>query len=72
MFIGKGNVTSMSRKKKLNTTSSTEVEVVAAHNLSAQLLWTQYFIEAQGFKTEDNILHEYNQSAMIPKKTERN
>jgi hypothetical protein len=29
------------------------------------MLWTRYFIEAQGYKLKESILHQYNMSAML-------
>ena len=29
-----------------------------------QILWIQYFLEAQGMKVSDNVVYQYNQSAM--------
>ena len=52
------------QKKKLNTKSSTEAELVAVDNLIPQILWTHYFLQAQGFTVRDNILFQDNQSTM--------
>ena len=38
MLLGKGDVTSMSRIQKLNTTITTGVEVLASHDVSVKLL----------------------------------
>ncbi len=45
MSLGKGVVSSMSRKQQLNTKSSTETEVVGVDNASSQIQWTNYFVE---------------------------
>ena len=39
MTMGKGSITSLSRKQKLNTRSSTEAELVAVDDCMAQVLW---------------------------------
>ena len=31
----------------------------------ALVIWTRLFLEAQGFKVVDNIVHQDNQSAML-------
>ena len=49
MSLGKGAISSMSRKQKLNTKSATESELVGVDDASAQILWTNYFIESQGY-----------------------
>ena len=41
--IGKGCVTSASKKKKVNTTSLTISEVVGVHEASPQVLWKKAF-----------------------------
>jgi hypothetical protein len=61
----KGVVQSVSRKKKLNTKSSTEAELVGIGNVSVMILWTKLFLEAQGYKIEKNILYQDNKSAIL-------
>ena len=64
MSLGKGAITSLSRKQKLNTRSSTEAELVAVDDCMAQVLWTKYFLEEQGYDTKAHILLQDNQSAI--------
>ena len=61
--MGKGFITSMSRKQKLNTRSSTEGEFVGTDNASQMILWTMHFMEAQGYEVE-NILFQDNKSTI--------
>jgi hypothetical protein len=63
MSMGAGAVYLSSQKQKMNTKSSTEAELVGANDVLPQILWTQYFLEAQGYGT-DNILYQDNQSTM--------
>ena len=65
MTMGKGAVTSVSRKQGLNTRSSTEAEVVAADEIVGSMLWSKLFLEAQGYGVQDNILFQDNKSAML-------
>jgi hypothetical protein len=65
MTMGKGAVTSISRKQGLNTWSSTEAEVIAADELVGLMLWTRQFLEAQGYTIDDNILFQDHQSAIL-------
>ena len=65
MSMGKGSIYSGSLKQKLNTTSSTEAEVVATHNFLRQVLWSKNFLEEQGYTIMDNIIYQDNQSAML-------
>ena len=65
MSLGKGAVLSSSAKQKLNTKSSTESELVGAHDGLSLILWSRYFIEAQGYTIDHNILYQDNQSTML-------
>ena len=50
LSFGKGSVYLMSSKQKLNTRSSTEAELVGINDVLSMILWTQLFLEAQGYK----------------------
>ena len=65
MTLGKGMPITGSSKQKLNTRSLTETELVAADDFMPQILWTNHFLEAQGYKTNDAILFQDNQSAIL-------
>ena len=54
----------MSSKHKLNTRSSTEAELVGINDVLSIILWTWLFLEAQGYKVTDNILHQDNESTI--------
>ena len=71
MTMGKGAITSISRKQGMNTRSSTEAEVVAADEAVGPMLWTKLFLEAQGYPVKENILFQDNQSAMLLEKNGR-
>ena len=57
--------------KKLNSKSSTEAELIKVSDVMSQILWTMYFMEAQGYPLEDNVDYQDNQSAMLLEKNER-
>jgi hypothetical protein len=65
MSMGRGGIYSMARKQKLNTTSSTEAEVVGADDVMPQMMWTRHFLLEQGVEVSRNILYQDNQSAML-------
>jgi len=65
MSLGKGSVYSTSTKQKINTKSSTEAELVGAYDSMTLALWTQKFMEAQGYHIGDNVIYQDNQSAML-------
>ena len=54
MKMGKGAITSLSMKQKLNTRSSTEAEIVAVDDCMSQVLWTKHFL--LGHPTEAIII----------------
>jgi hypothetical protein len=65
MSLGTGVIYGTSKCQKLNTKSSTEAEVVGTDDVMPQILWTLYFLEAQGYKINDNILYQDNQSSIL-------
>jgi hypothetical protein len=65
MSLGRGSITGESKKQNINTRSSTESEIVGVDDISPQMLWTRYFVKAQGYKVEESILNQDNLSAMI-------
>ena len=65
MTFGRGMIDGSSRGQKINTTSSTEAEVVAVHDNMPAILWVRYFLEAQGYPLKPSIVHQDNQSAML-------
>lgn len=68
MTYGTGSPMTMSRKQKLNTRSSTEAELVGADDAANMILWTKLFLEAQGYKINQNILYQDNKSAILLEK----
>jgi hypothetical protein len=57
-----------STKQKLNTRSSTESEIVGADDFMSAICWTRYFMEAQRYQVQDNILFQDNKSAILLEK----
>ena len=71
MTLGKGTIYGTSTRQKLNTRSSTEGELVGLHDVLPQILWTRYFLCAQGHSTMDTVVYQDNQSAMLMEKNGR-
>jgi len=71
MLMGKGATYGSSTRQKLNMRSSTEAELVSVDNMMGQVLWTRYFLEAQGYKVNDNVVHQDNKSAILLEKNGR-
>ena len=65
MSLGKGAVYSFSMKQCINTHSSTEAELVGVNDAMSLVLWTQHFLEAQGFSVKDNVIFQDNESTML-------
>jgi hypothetical protein len=63
--LGKGATASYSRKVKLNTRSSTETELYAADMYMPEMLWSLYFIQAQGYEAECVGLYQDNISTQL-------
>ena len=62
MLLGEGALFAASWKQKLNVRSSTEGELVGLDDALPIILWCKYFIEAQGYTVEHNIVHQDNKS----------
>jgi hypothetical protein len=65
MSLGKGSVYSASTRQKLNTKSSTEAELVGVDDVMPLILWTRYFLCAQGYDVKENKVFQDNQSAIL-------
>jgi hypothetical protein len=63
--LGEGAVSSYLRKFKLNTQSSTEMELVEADMYMPKILWSLYFKDSQGYDTEIIELYQDNKSAEL-------
>ena len=66
--MGKGSVYSTSTRQKLNTKSSTEAELVGVDDVMPMIVWTRYFLEAQGYEVQDSKIYQDNKSAMLLEK----
>ena len=63
--MGKGAIYGTSTRQKLNTKSSTEAELVGVAEVLPQILWTRYFLEAQGYTCTSTIIHQDNKSSIL-------
>ena len=64
MSLGKGANVSFSRKQKLNVRSSTEAELIGVYDALPSILHMLYFIVAQGYDVDKNIVYQDNKSSM--------
>ncbi|KAI2500335.1 Reverse transcriptase (RNA-dependent DNA polymerase) [Fragilaria crotonensis] len=65
MTLGKGAIYGTSTRHKINTRSSTESELVSLYDVMPQILWTRYFLEAQGYGVKESIVHQDNKSTIL-------
>jgi hypothetical protein len=68
MTMGEGAAIAASLKQKINTKSSTEAELVAVDDLMGPILWTNYFLQEQGYRCKDTIIYQDNKSAILLEK----
>ena len=64
MTLGSGAVISASKKQKLETRSSTEVELVATYDAACPMLWTSRLLLEQGCDVK-TILYQDKMIAII-------
>ena len=65
MTFGKGMFMGNSTKQKINTTTSTESELVSVHYSISGIIWSLYFLEHQGFKYTPVTIHQNNMSTIL-------
>jgi hypothetical protein len=68
MSLGREAIYGTSTQQQINTKSSTESEVVGVSNVLPQVLWTRYFLEAQGYGVSNLIVYQDNQSSILLEK----
>ena len=71
MSMGRGAIVNVSRKHKLNVGSSTESELVSIADVLGVMMWCKYFIEAQGYTIDNNLLYQDNKSTILLAKNGR-
>jgi hypothetical protein len=65
LTMGRGFPIVNSTKQKLNTRSSTESELVGVDNMMPIVVWSRYFLMAQGYAVIQNLLLQDNQSSIL-------
>jgi hypothetical protein len=68
LTMGRGFPTVSSIKQKLNTRSSTESELVGVGNMMTIIVWSCYFLMAQGYGVTQNLFLKDNKSSMLLEK----
>ena len=62
--MGEGAILSSSSGQKINTKSSSETEVVGVDDVLPRVLWSRYFVEAQGYTIDHIIINRDNDSSL--------
>jgi hypothetical protein len=68
LSLGGGFPIVSSTKQKLNNRISTETEIVGADDFMPAIRWTRYFMKAQGYGVNDNVLFQDNKSSILLEK----
>jgi hypothetical protein len=63
--MGRGFPIVSSTKQKLNTQSSTESELVGVDDMMPIIVWSRYFLMAQGYGVTQNLLLQDNKSSIL-------
>ena len=71
MSHGLGIIHTQSSRQKLNTKSSSELEVVGVSDYVPYPIWVELFLGDQGYDLQENIVYEDNQSLMKLEKNGR-
>ena len=70
--LGLGTLSNKSSAQRLNVNSACEAELVAMSDYIAYNIWLKKFLEKQGYKVEENIIYQDNQSTILLEKNGRN
>ena len=65
ILMGCGDIASYSRRIKVNTRSSTKSKLVSVDAYMPEVLWSLYFIQAQGYGVKYAEIHQDNVSAQM-------
>ena len=62
--LGSGPISASSKKQGLNTTSSTESELVGMSDGTPQVIWTKEFMAGQGYGVQSALMYQDNTSTI--------
>ena len=71
MSMEKGAIVNICRTYNLNVGRSTESELASITDVLGMMMWSKYFMEAQGYTTENNTLYQDSTSTIILAKNGR-
>ena len=65
MTLGRGGIHNKSTKQKINGKSSTEIEIIGVDDMIPQILWTNYFMKAQGWSYNTKLYQDNNSAILL-------
>ena len=65
LSLGRGGIYSGSWKQHLVARSSTESELIGVYDVLPQVLWTEQFLEEQGWKESATVVYQDNTSSIL-------
>jgi len=65
MSLGKGATYASSKRQRVNTKHSTVAELLGINNILPQILWTHYFLEAQGYPVHPTKFYQVYMSTLL-------
>ncbi|KAL7479248.1 hypothetical protein ACHAW6_004986 [Cyclotella cf. meneghiniana] len=65
LSLGKGAAASCSRKQKVDTQRSTEMELMGVCNATPSILRSLYFLQEQWYDTSHALIYQDNKSAIL-------
>jgi len=71
LSLGHGFPIVSSIEQRLNGRSLTETEIIGSDDFMPAICWTSYFLEAQGYGINDNILFQDNKVLFFCRRMER-
>ena len=67
-MLVKGAIISTSIKQKMNAKSSTETELIVSDDLMPHIIWTNCFLNWQGYNAKETIIYQDNEREILLKK----
>ena len=64
IYPGKDAAVSYSGKHNLNTIRSTKSELIIADDMLVKVLWSLYYIQAQGYSVDQSIIYQDNMATI--------
>ena len=63
--VWRGAITGLLRKQNIYGKSSNKYELIGVDDTLSQILWSKYFVEAQGYTAEQIFIYQDNNSVIL-------